>query len=106
MLPSAHGNDIPDRFESTFLGKRALQEYTLVKLWEMDVNPVFDTPIPTLLPYVPLMKGGADEGLIRRAAVALQGYEEMPDLYAVLEMAAAYVTDPKVLREILRWDML
>lgn len=106
LLPPADEREIPDRFESEFLGKRSLVEYGVVRLWEMDVAPVFETPIPTLLPYVPLMKSGADEKILRRAAAAIQAYEDQPELEAALATFALYAFDPQVVGQIVRCDML
>ena len=36
MLPPGENTEISDRYEKEFLDKKAVQEYRVVKLWEMD----------------------------------------------------------------------
>ena len=105
LLPPSEGTEIPDRYETEFLGKRALQEYVVVRLWEVDVSVVFETPLPTLLPFVPLMRGGANVMMVRRALGELRANADLADLEPVLGMLAGYVMDPKVVQQIVRWDM-
>ena len=106
MLPPARGKKIPEKFAARFLGKRTLVEYTVLRMWEMDVALVFDMPVPTLLPFVPLMKDGADETMVRRAAVVLHSHEQLTDLQPLLGILASYVLDPLVVQKIVRGDMV
>ena len=48
------------------MGLKAYQEYRVINLWELDVNLVFQTPLPSLLPFVPILQGGNDEAIIRQ----------------------------------------
>ncbi|BAY17415.1 hypothetical protein NIES21_32530 [Anabaenopsis circularis NIES-21] len=52
---------IPTRFESNIAGLRSLQDYRVINLWEVDVNIVLEQPLPSLLPFVPILKGGENE---------------------------------------------
>ena len=105
MLPPPEGVEILAQYETNFLGKRGLQEFKVIKLWEVQAEIVFDTPIRTLLPYVPLMAGGAEESMVRRAAQELRADEELADLAPLLAVMAAYVMDPDVVKDLVRWDM-
>lgn len=57
-------SEIPTSFASNFIGLRAIQDYRVINLWEVDVNIAFETPLPSLLPFVPILKGGENESTI------------------------------------------
>jgi predicted transposase YdaD len=105
MLRPGRGKRMLEKFEALFLGKRTLVEYTVLRMWQMDPEPVFSMPIPTLLPFVPLMRGGAGAKMVQRAAVALRNHEGLEDLEPLLAMLASYVLKPEVVQEIVRLDM-
>lgn len=44
----------------------------MINLWEVDVNLVFENNLSTLLPFVPILKGGADENVVRQAVIELR----------------------------------
>lgn len=48
---------IPTNFTSNISGLRAIQDYCVINLWEVDVNVAFQQPLPSLLPFVPILKG-------------------------------------------------
>ncbi|MBN3927074.1 MAG: Rpn family recombination-promoting nuclease/putative transposase, partial [Nostoc sp. NMS4] len=45
--------EIPTSYASNVAGLRATQDYRVINLWEVDVNTVFETPLPSLIPFVP-----------------------------------------------------
>ncbi len=53
--------EIPTSFISNIAGLRAIQDYRVINLWEVDVNIAFQQPLPSLLPFVPILKGGDSE---------------------------------------------
>lgn len=96
---------IPTRFKSNFAGIKAVQEYRVINLWEVDVNIAFNQPLPSLLPFVPILKGGEDEATIREALQMLRADEKLNQLETVLAFFATFVLESTLVQEIMRWDM-
>jgi predicted transposase YdaD len=105
ILPPPQNTDIPDRFESNFLGIRSLQDYCVINLWEVDVETVFERSIDTLLPFVPILKNGGSPETVRRALTELQQNEELVELESLLGFFASFVLDTELVSQIMRWDM-
>ena len=72
ILPKPTNPIIPTRYESEILGLIARQDYQVINLWEIDVNLVFQQKISTLLPFVPILKGGNTENNLRQAVIELR----------------------------------
>ena len=96
---------IPTSYESNIAGLRAIQDYRVINLWEVDVSIVFDQPLPSLLPLVPILKGGEDESVIREALQILRQDEQLNQLETVLAFFATFVLESGLVQEIMRWDM-
>ncbi|AFY41230.1 hypothetical protein [Nostoc sp. PCC 7107] len=96
---------IPTKFESQIAGLRALQDYRVINLWEVDVNIVLKQPLPSLLPFVPILKGGENESIIREALQILRADEQLNQLETVLAFFATFVLESALVQEIMRWDM-
>jgi predicted transposase YdaD len=56
ILPTTD-QPIPTSFTSNLAGLRAIQDYRVINLWEVDVNIPFQKPLPSLLPFVPILQG-------------------------------------------------
>lgn len=65
-------SEIPTRYQSEFAGLQARQDYHVINLWEVDVEIAFQQSIPSLLPFVPILKGGAEESTIQQALQILR----------------------------------
>jgi len=65
-------SEIPTRYQSEFAGLEARQDYRVINLWEVDVEIAFQQSIPSLLPFVPILKGGAEESTIQQALQILR----------------------------------
>ncbi|MBD2676607.1 MULTISPECIES: Rpn family recombination-promoting nuclease/putative transposase [Nostoc] len=98
-------SEIPTSFTSNFIGLRAIQDYRVINLWEVDVNIAFETPLPSLLPFVPILKGGENESTIREALRMLRADEQLNQLETVLAFFATFVLESALVQEIMRWDM-
>lgn len=96
---------IPTRYESNFMGLIARQDYRVINLWEVDVELAFGPSLKTLLPFVPVLKGGGEEAVIVRAAGALRADEQLQELENLLGFFACSVLDISRVRQILRFDM-
>ncbi|MEA5600244.1 Rpn family recombination-promoting nuclease/putative transposase [Nostoc sp. UHCC 0252] len=98
-------NEIPTSFISNIAGLRAIQDYRVINLWEIDVNIAFQQPLPSLLPFVPILKGGENESIIREALQILRADEQLNQLETVLAFFATFVLENTLVQEIMRWDM-
>lgn len=105
ILEPPEGTVIPDYYESECLGKKGRQEYRVLNLWEVNVDLVFNGPLPALLPFVPVLKGGADESVVRQALTQLRQEETLSELEPLLALFAAYVLNSDVIKQMMRWDM-
>lgn len=97
--------EIPTRYESEFAGLQARQDYRVINLWEVDVEIAFTEPISPLIPFVPVLKGGADESTVQRALRILRADEQLSQLETVMAFFASFVLDSSLVRQIMRWDM-
>ncbi len=104
-LLEASSETIVNVFESNFAGQRAIQEYQVINLWEVDVDIVFQRNLSTLLPLVPILKGGGSEQVIRRALTQLRVQGQPGELESMLGFFATYVLDLDLVQQILRLDM-
>ncbi|NES20919.1 MAG: Rpn family recombination-promoting nuclease/putative transposase [Symploca sp. SIO3E6] len=96
---------IPTRYESELMGLRATQDYRVINLWEVDANIAFQKPLPTLLPFVPILKGGGEESLVRQALQVLRNDEQLNELEPLLAFFASFVLEARLIQQIMRWDM-
>lgn len=97
--------EIPTSYASNIVGLRAIQDYRVINLWEVDVNIAFAQPLPSLLPFVPILKGGDNESTIRDALRILRADEQLNQLETVLGFFATFVLDSAIVQQIMRWDM-
>ncbi|NJM00542.1 MAG: Rpn family recombination-promoting nuclease/putative transposase [Synechococcaceae cyanobacterium SM2_3_2] len=58
ILPASDSTEVVAAYRSEIQGIQARQDYRVIQLSQVDVDPVFSEPIPSLLPFVPIMKGG------------------------------------------------
>ncbi|MBE9051357.1 Rpn family recombination-promoting nuclease/putative transposase [Nostocales cyanobacterium LEGE 11386] len=104
ILPDGNVN-IPNCYESIFAGLQARQDYRVINFWEVDVNVAFQQEISSLLPFVPILKGGDDESTIREALRLLRADEQLNQLETVLAFFATFVLESELVQQIMRWDM-
>jgi predicted transposase YdaD len=58
-----------------------------------------------LLPFVPILKGGASESTVQRALQILRADEQLSQLEVVMAFFATFVLDSALVQQIMRWDM-
>jgi len=97
--------EIPTRDESKFVGLEARQDYQVINLWEVDVEIAFQQPLSSLLPFVPILKGGGEESTIQRALRILRTDENLSELESLMAFLASFVLESQVVQQIMRWDM-
>ncbi len=105
ILPPSVSMQIASRYESEFMGLQARQDYRTINLWEVDVDRVFQQPLPTLLPFVPVLRGGGEESMVRRALQMLRTNEQLSELEPLLAFFAGFVLETRLVQQIMRWDM-
>jgi predicted transposase YdaD len=105
ILPPLATVAIADRFESSFLGIRAYQDYRVINLWEVEAATVFEQSLDSLLPFVPVLKQGAEVATVQQALTLLRQDEQLVELESLLAFFASFVLDSEVVRQIMRWDM-
>ncbi|MFM7577057.1 MAG: transposase, partial [Microcystaceae cyanobacterium] len=96
---------IPSRYESEIMGVRAHQDYRVINLWEIEVEMVFEQHLSSLLPFVPILKGGNSEQNLRQALLSLRNDQVLADLEPLLSFFASFVLDIPLVQQMMRWDM-
>ncbi|BAY39152.1 hypothetical protein NIES2111_35020 [Nostoc sp. NIES-2111] len=72
ILPPSSTVTVVNSYEQEFLGLRAIQDYHVINLWEVDAEIVFQQPLPSLLPFVPILRGGGEASVVQRALQLLR----------------------------------
>lgn len=54
---------------------------------------------------MPVLRGGGEEAVVRRAVQMLRREERLDELEPLLAFFAGFVFDPMVVQQIVRWDM-
>ena len=105
ILPPGKTISVVNRYESDFMGLRARQDYRVINLWEVEAQLVLQQPLTPLLPFVPILQGGATESNLRSAVQALRADENLNQLEPLLAFFASFVLDIPLIQQIMRWDM-
>ncbi|MEH1804019.1 MAG: Rpn family recombination-promoting nuclease/putative transposase [Nostoc sp.] len=105
ILPPPSTLTIVSSYEQEFLGLRAIQDYRVINLWEIDAEIVFQQPLPSLLPFVPILRGGGEVSVVQRALQALRADAQLNELESLLAFFASFVLDTPLVQQIMRWDM-
>lgn len=106
ILPPPAGVAIPTRFESEFLGLVARQDYQVINLWEVEAERVLELELLPLLPFVPVLRGGQEVPLLRRAVTRLRADPALSELEPLLALFASFVLETEFVQQIMRWDMV
>nr|WP_236107129.1 Rpn family recombination-promoting nuclease/putative transposase [Cylindrospermopsis raciborskii] len=96
---------IRSRYESEIMGCRAYQDYRVINLWEIEAETVFEQNLSSLLPFVPILKGGNSEVNLRQALLNLRKNEVLGDLEPLLSFFASFVFNIPLVQQMMRWDM-
>ncbi|NET11697.1 MAG: Rpn family recombination-promoting nuclease/putative transposase [Okeania sp. SIO1H6] len=105
ILQPSTPTEIVNCYESEFLDVRAYQNYRVINLWEVEAQAVFQQPLPSLLPFIPILKGGGEEATVRQALQLLREDEELLELENLLAFFATFVLKTEIVQQIMRWDM-
>jgi predicted transposase YdaD len=66
---------------------------------------VFQQPLPSLLPFVPILRGGGEEIQVRKALRRLRQDGQLNELEPLLAFFATFVLESQLVQQIMRWDM-
>ena len=105
ILPGGAGASTPESYHSEFMGLIAHQDYKIVNLWEVDAALVFEQQWSTLLPFVPVLRGGDSPFLLRKALALLRADEQLSEMETLLAFFSTFVLTPEEVMKIMRWDM-
>ena len=105
ILPPSPTVVIATAYESEVLGLRALQQYRVINLWEIDAQIVFEQQLKSLLPFIPVLKNGGEEVVVRQAVQLLRADQQLSELEPLLAFFASFVLSSRLVQQIMRWDM-
>lgn len=107
FLPPPKDETIKTRFYHEFMGQVNQVDFQAIKLWELDAETVLQYDNPMLIPFVPLMKGGRTEGMVRRCVdrIRQEPVQVAAELESILAIFASYVINVETLRDMLRLEM-
>lgn len=105
ILPPSPTVVIATCYESEFRGLQARQDYHVINLWAVEAELVFQQPLPSLIPFVPVLRGGGEESVVRRALQVLRTDEQLGELEPLLAFFASFVLESPLVQQIMRWDM-
>lgn len=105
LLPPPANTPLADHYHSEFLGQVAHQDFAVIRIWELDATQALALDNPALLPFVPLMRGGATEAMLRSCAARIRREEEAAELEVLLATFAGLVMDVDTIKNIVRWNM-
>jgi predicted transposase YdaD len=105
VLPPGPETVVATAYDAEFLGQRAHQDFRVINLSEVDAEEVWRQPFPGLAPFVPVLRGGAEVPMVRRALETIRAHEQLQGMEALLAFLASLVMNTEIVRQIVRWDM-
>ncbi len=91
ILPPPQSMEIVSGYQSEVLGLQARQDYRVINLWEVDAQIVFQQALSSLLPFVPILKGGNEMAVVQQAVQLLRADEQLNELEPLLAFFASFV---------------
>jgi predicted transposase YdaD len=105
VLPPGPETVVVTAYDAEFLGQRAHQDFRVINFSEIDAEEVWRQPFPGLAPFVPVLRGGAEVPMVRRALETIRAHEQLQGMEALLAFMASLVMDTEIVKQIVRWDM-
>ena len=105
ILPLSPADAAVTSYHSEFMGLIAHQDYRVINLWEVEAGQVLEQNWTTLLPFVPVLKGGDDEVAIGKALALLRADKQLAEMEPLLAFFATFVMTPEEVRKMMRWNM-
>ena len=105
FLPPSPGASLANAYHSEFMGQVAHQDFQVIAIWELSATEALSLQNPALIPFVPLMKGGATVETLQQCANFIRQQPEAAELEVLLATFASMVMEADLVKRILRWDM-
>jgi len=105
LLQPRQQQAIATSYHSELMGLMAHQDYRVLNLWEVDADLVLEQNWSTLLPFVPLMRGGHERGAISQALALLRDDDRLSEMEPLLAFFATFVMTPDEVQTMMRWNM-
>lgn len=105
VLPPGPETVITTAYDVEFLGQRARQDFRVINLCDIDAEEIWRQPFPGLAPFVPVMSGGNEILVVRRALETVRADERLQEMEPLLAFMASLVMDKEIVKQIVRWDM-
>ena len=105
LLPPAQAEVTITSYHTEFMGLLVHQDYRVFNLWEVDAGQVLALNWVTLLPFVPILRGGDDLDTVRKALALLRADERLAEMEPLLAFFATFVMTPEHVRQMMRWNM-
>jgi len=105
VLPPGPETVVATAYDAEFLGQRARQDFRVINFSEIDAEEVWRQPFPGLAPFVPVLRGGAEIPMVRRALETIRAHEQLQEMETLLAFMASLVMDKEIVKQIVRWDM-
>ncbi len=96
---------LAQQFHSEFMGQTAHQDFDVIRIWDLAAADVLAVGNPALLPFVPLMRGGATIETLQACVERIRQEPEVEELEVLLAAFASFVLDTETVKQILRWNM-
>jgi predicted transposase YdaD len=105
LLPPRPSLAIAASYHSELMGLVAHQDFKVLNLWEVDADLVLEQRWSTLLPFVPVMRGGHRRAVLSQALALLRHDEQLADMESLLAFFATFVMTPDEVVKMMRWNM-
>jgi predicted transposase YdaD len=105
LLPPPSNAAPAKAFHEEFMGQMAHQDYEVIPVWELEAKEALALDNPALVPFVPLMRGGATVETLTLCTERIHREPEAAELEVLLSTFASLVMDINLVRQIVRWDM-
>lgn len=105
LPPRFHEATIPASYHSEFMGLMAHQDFKVFNLWELDAARVVEQDWKTMLPFVPILRGGDDRTMVGKALALLRADAALADMETFLAFFATFVMTSEEVHNLMRWDM-
>jgi predicted transposase YdaD len=105
ILPPSPGVVIAGQYDEVCLGQCTHQDFQVLNLWEVDAEVAFQEHLQPLLPFVPILRGGGEERVVRQALREMREVGVLVDFEPLLAFFATFVLESELVQQIMRWDM-
>jgi predicted transposase YdaD len=105
ILPPTSDTKIFSQYHSLFQGLVNHCDYRVINLWEVKAEVVFEQSISSLLPFVPILKGGGERKMVQKALQQLRTTDKLDELEPLLAFFGTFVLESEIVKQIMRWDM-